>query len=399
MCITRVQVPFDRYLLTLLTLHSLTTYHQPWQTPSSLMAPFSTWSLCSLVFGCITVSSYTVNAEVSCASNEECEKVYNGFVGRTRDGWEKTVLSMCLPTGTCSNPFHGGCLRLLGTTDEQRRRFRPCNSDDAYLRENQHLWNNTSTPNATNETLHNCELHPNEFSFPEFRIHNANWESSIFLSWVYQIMLSEVMGVATTVGLRTGETERSSFYSLENTMQYSSVAYPYKALERSNTLIDANCSKTAEECTNVLPEVWSPDFQPFVANATADPPIANGQVAKTAYYIPDFTARQHPSLAIHYGYKGEENRKMLAGIFKRPTTWLQYCEEVSNSSCTIPDETAKRPPKGSFEGEMYFSEGDYTGHFRATEKNDCSGEKATTCSGYFAAPRKLKAKIASSLSC
>lgn len=194
----------------------------------------------------------------------------------------------------------------------------------------------------------------------------------------------------TTVGLTTGEvTSRSSFYSLENTFEYSRTAYPYWALGKANDVLDSNCSKTNEDCCNVLPEIWATDFQEVIQNSTADPPIANGQIAKMSFYIPKFTAEEYPSLAIYYGYQGEANRKFLADTFKRPTTWQQYCDEVSNSRCAAADETAQRPPDFNStddERSMYFKEGLFNGYFRATEKNDCAGEKSTTCTGHYVPP-------------
>jgi 7 transmembrane sweet-taste receptor of 3 GCPR len=346
------------------------------------MTPFRfmlAWFRVFLFFGCI--ATYATNAAVPCKSNEDCEKLYSDLIDRASDGWERPVVSMCLPNGFCSNPFHGGCLRLFGD-DEQRRRIRVCNSDDTYFRE--HPW-----ANNTIEALHDCTARPNDLRYPELRVHHANWESSVFVSWIYQIFLSEVMGVPTSVGLRTGaNTAMASFYSLENEMPFSELSYPYWGLVKANEMKDGNCSKTTEDCANVLPEVWAPmkDFQPYVGNGTVESPIASGQVAIQNFYIPDFTVQAYPFLAIHYGYEGEEKRRFLAETFKKPLTWREYCEEVSNSSCAEPDETATRPPdEDTIETTMYFAEGDYTGYFQKTEQNDCDGN-LTTCTGYLSAP-------------
>jgi hypothetical protein len=60
-----------------------------------------------------------------------------------------------------------------------------------------------------------------DFEYPQIRIHNGNWESSIFFAWVLQIILMEVLHVPATVGLTTNATAISSFYSLDNTLEYS----------------------------------------------------------------------------------------------------------------------------------------------------------------------------------
>ena len=59
----------------------------------------------------------------------------------------------------------------------------------------------------------------------------------------------------------------------------------------------------------------------------------------------------------------------LAKIFKRPTTWGDYCKHVTN--CTSDDGIAARSPVDESESGRYFVEGLYTGFFRDTEKNDC----------------------------
>lgn len=90
----------------------------------------------------------------------------------------------------------------------------------------------------------------------------------------------------------------------------------------------------------------------------------------------------HCCRATYFGFAGEENREKLAKTFKRPTTWKDYCTKVSQSNCTIPDDVATRPPAedGSEDGR-YFSSGFYTGHFRATDKNDCA--KTPKCTGHI----------------
>jgi len=77
-----------------------------------------------------------------------------------------------------------------------------------------------------------------------------------------------------------------------------------------------------------------------------------------------------------------KNRQKLAKRFKRPTTWRDYCTLVSTNNCSIPDEIVDRAPaEDGSENGRYFVEGSYTGHFRATDKNNCT--KTKNCTGHF----------------
>lgn len=89
-----------------------------------------------------------------------------------------------------------------------------------------------------------------------------------------------------------------------------------------------------------------------------------------------------PTLGTYIGLQGEHNRKNLAERFKRPTTWKQYCEEVSVTNCSVEDGVASRPPRTEGEESSMFAEGLYTGHFRPTKKNDCDINNST-CSGHI----------------
>ena len=84
----------------------------------------------------------------------------------------------------------------------------------------------------------------------------------------------------------------------------------------------------------------------------------------------------------YIGLQGENNRKKLAERFKRPTTWEDYCNEVSPDHCATPNEVAQRPPLEDDEKDHMFVQDLYTGHFRATEKNNCTANP-TNCTGHF----------------
>lgn len=99
--------------------------------------------------------------------------------------------------------------------------------------------------------------------------------------------------------------------------------------------------------------------------------------------VTKFTALEDPTVLNLIGIEGERNRKKMAELFKRPTNWKDYCEVVSPSNCTVPDDVAKRPPRDDAEGSRYHVGGEYIGHFRATDKNDCD-KNPTTCTGHVA---------------
>ena len=110
-------------------------------------------------------------------------------------------------------------------------------------------------------------------------------------------------------------------------------------------------------------------------------PFASG------WYIPLHTVREDPSLLHWTGLSGEENREKLARTFKRPVSFLEYCEEVSLDNCTSPDEHAARYPIRSEnpyenDGWRYFVPDVYTGYFRYTDQNNCTANK-DNCTGHI----------------
>jgi hypothetical protein len=142
-------------------------------------------------------------------------------------------------------------------------------------------------------------------------------------------------------------------------------------------------------CVHILPDEWLK----LEDNGVIDRASANGMVATSNFFVPAFTIRKYPSLAVFYGFQGDENRKLLAELFKKPTTWKEYCELVSSSNCSIADRTAARyPNQRDSEGQYYengkfYVEGLYQGYFRATEKNNCTeSDGIDDCHGYFVAP-------------
>ena len=272
--------------------------------------------------------------------------------------------STCLKDSkVCSNPYASGCLRSkLGDAYNKR----VCNSDD--------------DPEAS--TRGDCL--ESRFNYTEIRVHNSNWESSMFLAWIYQILLSERLQVPVTVGLGPN-TIAGSFYNIENTLEYSPVAYPFDALKVADEVGDCRL-ETNRSCVHVLPEVWNGQekiWTQYVSEGWVQPVEGCGEIGKISIYVPAALAKHDPSLTIWYGLQGPDNQPKLAEYFKRPTTWKDYCDQISLSNCSKPDETASRYPSTT-EEDVYFSEGDFAGYFRATDRNNCT--LAPSCTGHIVGP-------------
>ena len=128
----------------------------------------------------------------------------------------------------------------------------------------------------------------------------------------------------------------------------------------------------------------SSEIREMVFENIIEPPQTLGVLGLETWFITQFTLEEHPQFAIYLGLQGEENRELIAESFKRPTTWLDYCTEVSANNCSIPDNVTQRPPQSNTDEEaQYYNEGNYIGHFRYTEDNDCDLHP-TTCTGHVA---------------
>lgn len=272
--------------------------------------------------------------------------------------------SKCLENGQCSNPFASGCLynfhTQFSTWDDTFHlpNMRACNSDDA----NQDY----------------CDVFPLNYS--EIRVHNGDWESPIFYSWIIQIFLSEFLQVPVTVGLSPEDTAKASFYNLLNEMSWSAQPYAFEDILKANEM-DGRCDLTNENCVHVMPEVWigqEKKWKEYLADGHIDQVVGDGQVGKISWYVPVYTARRYPQVASYHGLAGR--REELAAIFKRPTSWGEYCSEVSTTLCMVPDGVAARPPRDG-EDDMYFANDDFLGHFRATDHNNCTSN--VNCTGHI----------------
>ncbi len=328
-----------------------------------------------------------VDAVIPCDSDADCQTRY------------ESITTICLQESkTCSNPFQQGCLRTLeemksgSTKKKPRYKKRVCNSDDG----------DPSSIATLPATCNRSDFHD---TYPEIRIHNANWESSVIIAWIYQIVLSELVQVPATVGLTSLDTPFASFYSETNDFVFSPEAYPYHALKQANKVgkdsLDqdrtregnhrkkrGDCSATLDPCVDVLPEVWQgqvKDYYPLIERKIIEPPSGDGLLGRSGFYIPARTMQQFPQFSIWYGLSGEANRKLLAETFLRPLSWLEYCEQVSASKCQEASSIAARFPEPS-EVDIYFQEdGLYVGYFTESGANNCT-MYPTNCTGHIVTP-------------
>ena len=265
--------------------------------------------------------------------------------------------------------------------------MRVCNSDDP--------------PDAHLDKL--CALPEiDDRYFNEVRIYTANWESSIFISWLLQIVLSELAGVPATVETGDSVTDSSFYDPLGGPFQYSDFYDgSFETFQQVKDLADngggGDCRKviasnkdantsTYQACFHIMPEIWegeNKEVQDLVYDGVVEPPDAVGYLGQETWFVTAFTAKEDPFVLSYRTIMGEEHRHRLAELFLRPTKWKDYCEEVSPNNCKTPDHVAQRPPNDASEYDRLFVEGLYTGHFRKTEKNDCV-KHPTTCTGHFA---------------
>ena len=273
------------------------------------------------------------------------------------------------------NPYVRGCLGEMAKSKGDTS-FRPglrvCNSDDP--------------PDAASAGV--CRQP--EFDYTEIRITSQNWDSVVFIAWIWQILLSELLGVPTS--METGLPELNvNFYIPDSTFGYGLVR-DYDALRKSaqesadctiyrtsspsSTTDTVHNNNTTQQqyasCSHIVPELWTAqDALDLYQEGVAEAPQSLGVIGVQGWFLPKFTAQRDSSLSSYVGLQGESNRRKLAETFLRPTTWGEYCSQVSNSSCEIPDTVAQRPPledEDIDETDKYFEPGVYTGHFRMPKK-------------------------------
>ena len=180
----------------------------------------------------------------------------------------------------------------------------------------------------------------------------------------------------------------TDFYNANSSLDYGAADVNYNELTTASEVGD--CRKVVETrnkdnyrpCANVVTEAWLKGYSD-TAIVGVDPPLDLGALGEQFWFVPRFTAERDPTLVSYIGLAGGKNRKKLAERFKRPTTWKQYCDEVSLSSCNAADDVATRAPANAIEDESMFVDGLYSGYFRSTTENNCT-LNPFNCTGHIA---------------
>lgn len=179
------------------------------------------------------------------------------------------------------------------------------------------------------------------------------------------------------------------FYDKEDRFDFGTTSNNLQAFRNAVELADGDCRKleqTGEEylnCAHVIPEVWtarSEQVQQYIREGILDAPLGLGALGIEGWYIPKFTAEQHPDLTSWVGMQA--NRQLLAETFLRPTKWKDYCDQISPTNCLEDDGVATRPPADENEESRLYKDGAYIGHFRKTAENDCE-LNPTNCTGHI----------------
>ena len=157
--------------------------------------------------------------------------------------------STCDPsTKVCTNPLAQGCLYAHLEGWEGGKRV--CNSEDP--------------PNAAQLGI--CEdasSNPSMLEYMEVRLLGRSWESGNFVNWIYQIVLSEMLGVPSSVESGSYETRLDqNFYQAvpSNNIEYGG-GWPYTE-NYKNSVKYTDCAKASrteenyEPCAHVNAESW-----------------------------------------------------------------------------------------------------------------------------------------------
>lgn len=300
------------------------------------------------------------------------------FCVRTADCEAKLSKGSICQGGLCTNPFYEkGCLATLMSPEQQLQfstsRLRTCTSVDP--------------PAAVGKF---CQLPALEYQ--EMRIYTQNWESVFMEAWILQILLTEVLGVPVT--LESGVADvKLDFHDQDFAFGYGS-GNDYAVVENAVALngdctlagqkVHDNATTTYQPCAHFVPEVWTTQMGRLSAlkdQGIIEQPEGLGVVGQMNWWVPAYTALDDPSLLTHFGLTGQ--RQKLVDLFKRPTTWGDYCNQVSITNCQEPDGVANRAPLDEAEAGQYFDATQYKGHFRKTDENDCE-MNPDSCTGHIA---------------
>eukprot|EP00587_Corethron_hystrix_P001935 CAMPEP_0113307476 /NCGR_PEP_ID=MMETSP0010_2-20120614/6303_1 /TAXON_ID=216773 ORGANISM="Corethron hystrix, Strain 308" /NCGR_SAMPLE_ID=MMETSP0010_2 /ASSEMBLY_ACC=CAM_ASM_000155 /LENGTH=636 /DNA_ID=CAMNT_0000162333 /DNA_START=60 /DNA_END=1967 /DNA_ORIENTATION=- /assembly_acc=CAM_ASM_000155 len=255
--------------------------------------------------------------------------------------------------------------------EKKWEKMRVCNSDDLKVSEDQRQCLTTALSSY----------------YEEVRISIQYWDTPTYEAWVAQILLSELLGVPTTIEANKPDVNMN-FYNSENNFAIGSIFGEgegdygqWQHLARGGEIGD--CTKANrdyenyEPCSNFVPEFWNYDdiLKKMNAEELIEPYQFLGAEGLEGWFIPKFTALQDPALLSYLGLQNK-NRK-LAETFLQPVAWKEYCDIYSDSNCGSEDSTAIRQPKDDSENNRFFVEGLYKGFFRPFDDNDCLNKNCT----------------------
>mmetsp|Transcript_4200 Transcript_4200/g.8100 ORF Transcript_4200/g.8100 Transcript_4200/m.8100 type:complete len:257 (+) Transcript_4200:121-891(+) len=217
----------------------------------------------STIFLSIISFSLPAHAVVPCNDTGTCEELlWKG--SNCRDGF-------------CTNPFERGCLKAMLESDVYSQKYSRQSADDSNINSGDELdmqtWrrrllsaprtcNSEDGPQAAEQGL--CSENVNDYA--EVRLSSQNWESAFVLSWMMQIIYSELLGVPSTI--ETGEFDKNvNFYDETNRMDYGK-ANKYEMFQRAYDAVGGDCSIYNEAnkdasgddyipCAHAVMEVWA----------------------------------------------------------------------------------------------------------------------------------------------
>jgi len=177
-------------------------------------------------------------------------------------------------SGICTNPFASGCLHTR--MPELILAKRVCNSDD-----------------SVEEVQDGMVCTRPEFDYMEVRLTAGNWESILFNAWVMQILLSELLGVPTTLEPGLPDTHLN-FYDAQGRVEYGEIQNS-KGFENAHKYQDCRLADRGlddpdqyEPCVHLVPEFWSatgPWAVDSVNKGSMEPPQTLGVLAQETLYV------------------------------------------------------------------------------------------------------------------
>lgn len=176
-------------------------------------------------------------------------------------------------------------------------RLRICNSEDG--------------PDVAEQGL--CIANQNDYN--KVRVYSHNWESAIAISWIMQIIYSELVGVPSTI--ESGVADKIvNFYDETNRMDYGS-GNDYSVIQNTHIVEGGNCTLYKERggggnahtpCAHVAMEIWSSTtWKRAVSSGAAKALNPVGIIGFQGWHITDFSLKKDPSLEGHHGLSGENN--------------------------------------------------------------------------------------------